>query len=49
MVENSQDELYKLENKQAKGAKLSASWGGRWGQKFGEKSSSSFNYYKRMT
>ena len=55
MIKNLQDELYQTENKQTKGAKLGAtlSWlivGGR-GQNtnFGEKSSSSFSYYKKMT
>ena len=54
-IKNLQDELYQTENKQTKGAKLGATllWliVGGWGQNtnFGEKSSSSFSYYKKMT
>ena len=56
MIENLKDELYQLENKQTKDAKLGASLlllivGGR-GVKMkilGKNYSTSFNYYKRMT
>ena len=58
MIENLQDELYQLGNKQAKSSKLGAtlSWLIVEGweiklkmQSFGKNNPSSFNYYKRMS
>ena len=57
MIENLQNELYKLENKQAKGAKLGATllWltvgvgGSNCKCKLLGKNPSLFNYSKRMT
>ena len=56
MIENLNDELYQLENKQTKDAKLGASLlllivrgEGVKMQIFGKNYSTSFNYYKRMT
>ena len=56
MIENLKDELYQLENKQTKDAKLGASLlllivggGGVKMKILGKNYSTSFNYYKRMT